>query len=203
MISQKINGSFMSAGILSAIAASLCCITPVIALFAGSSSIASNFSWLAPARPYLIGLSIAVLSLAWYQKLKVKKTDDCDCVSEEKPKFLNSKTFLLIVTIFAALMMSFPSYAKLFFPPNEKKEVVAEKSNIQSVELNIKGMSCVACEEEVNNELYKLPGIIQSTVSYKNRNAIVKFDISKTTVQKITGVVNSTGYKVTNQTIKN
>ncbi|HEU4634309.1 MAG TPA: mercuric transporter MerT family protein, partial [Flavisolibacter sp.] len=73
MISIKSSGTFSSAGVLSAIAASLCCITPVIALLAGSSSIAANFSWIEPARPYLIALSISVLALAWYVKLKPAK----------------------------------------------------------------------------------------------------------------------------------
>ncbi|RYE48387.1 MAG: heavy metal transporter, partial [Sphingobacteriales bacterium] len=49
MISIKSPGTYTSAGLLSAFAASLCCITPVIALLAGSSSIAANFSWIEPA----------------------------------------------------------------------------------------------------------------------------------------------------------
>ena len=73
------TGKLMSAGVFTAIAASLCCITPVIALIAGSGSIASSFSWLAPARPYLIGLTIAVLGFAWYQKLKPQPVDECGC----------------------------------------------------------------------------------------------------------------------------
>lgn len=62
----------MGAGLISAIAASLCCITPVLALVAGSSGIAAGFSWLEPARPYLIGITILVLGFAWYQKLKYR-----------------------------------------------------------------------------------------------------------------------------------
>ena len=86
MISIKSSGTFTSAGVLSAIAASLCCITPVIALLAGSSSIAANFSWIEPARPYLIGLSIAVLVFAWYLKLKPAKPNnmDCDCENNKE-----------------------------------------------------------------------------------------------------------------------
>ncbi len=70
MSTQKISGKFVSAGLLSAIAASLCCITPVLALIAGSSGIAASFSWIEPARPYLITVAIAALGFAWYQKLK-------------------------------------------------------------------------------------------------------------------------------------
>ncbi|MES2649364.1 MAG: heavy metal transporter, partial [Bacteroidota bacterium] len=46
MIGIKSPGTYTSAGLLSALAASLCCITPVIAFLAGSSSIAANFSWI-------------------------------------------------------------------------------------------------------------------------------------------------------------
>ena len=197
------NGKLMSAGVFTAIAASLCCITPVLALIAGSGSIAFSFSWIAPARPYMIGLTVAILGFAWYQKLKPQATDDCGCAVDEKPEFLQSKIFLLSVTLFAALMIAFPFYSKAFFPKKEKTSVVVEKSNIRTVELNIKGMSCEACEAEIDHEVNKLPGIIQSTVSYKNKNAVIQFDISKTTIKNITDAVNATGYKVINQTIKN
>ena len=101
MISIKSTGTFTGAGVLTAIAASLCCITPVIALLAGSGSIAANFSWIEPARPYLIGLSIAVLAFAWYLKLKPAKTNDmdCNCETTKKASFIQSKFFLGLVTV--------------------------------------------------------------------------------------------------------
>lgn len=102
--------------IITATAASLCCITPVLALIAGTSSIASTFSWIEPFRPYLITLTILVLAVAWYQKLKPKKQEiDCDC-EDEKPKFINSKKFLLLVSLFAGLMLAFPYYNQIFYP---------------------------------------------------------------------------------------
>jgi mercuric ion transport protein len=188
------NGKLMSMGVFTAIAASLCCIVPVLTLIAGSGAIASSFSWIAPARPYMIGLTIALLGFAWYQKLRPQATDDCGCVVDEKPKFFQSKNFLLSVTLFATLMIAFPFYSKAFFPKNEKTSVAVEESNIRKVELTIKGMSCEACEGEVNHEVNKLPGIVQSKVSYKNRNAVIQFDISRTTIKDITDAVNATGY---------
>ena len=70
---MKTDKKLIGAGLLTAIAASLCCITPVLALVAGTSGLASTFSWLEPFRPYFIGLTILVLGFAWYQKLKPKK----------------------------------------------------------------------------------------------------------------------------------
>jgi copper chaperone CopZ len=197
MKDNKASGSLLGAGVLSAVAASLCCITPVLALIAGSSGIASTFSWIEPARPYLIGLSIVVLAFAWYQKLKPVKADDCGCAVDEKPKFIQSKSFLFIVTIFAALMIAFPSYSKIFFPKTEKEVIIVEKSNIQTAEFKIKGMTCTGCEEEVKHEVNKLQGIIKADVSYQNTNAVIQFDNSKTNVAAIEKAINSTGYKAT------
>ncbi len=192
----------MGAGVLSAVAASLCCITPVLALIAGSSGIASAFSWLEPVRPYLIGITALVLGFAWYQKLKPQKEEDC-CAPNEKPKFIQSKTFLSIVTAFAILMLAFPYYSKIFFPSSEKQIIVIDKSNIQIAEFTIRGMNCEGCEEEVKHEVSKLNGIIKADVSYKNGNAQIQFDNSKTDIAEIEKAINSTGYTVTKSEIKN
>lgn len=197
MIPLKSTGKFTSAGVISAFAASLCCITPVIALFAGTSSIAATFSWIEPARPYLIGLSIIALAFAWYLKLKQQATDDCGCAVDGKPKFIQSKTFLLVISIFAALVIAFPYYSKIFFSKTEKQIVFVEKSNIQSAEFKISGMTCEGCTEEVKHEVNKLHGILKSEASYQNANAMVQFDNSKTSIAEITKAINSTGYTVT------
>ncbi|PZR24543.1 MAG: mercuric transport protein MerTP [Citrobacter freundii] len=199
MISLKSSGTFTSAGILSAIAASLCCIAPFVALLAGSSSIAANFSWIEPARPYLIGLSIAVLAFAWYGKLKPAKTNDteCNCETTRKASFLQSKAFLGIVTVFAILMMAFPLYAKVFYPKSTTTATeLAVVDNKQQVKFTIQGMTCEGCEEHVNNELSKVNGILAYKTSYATRSSLVTFNKSKVDVKTIEVAINKTGYKV-------
>ena len=196
---MEINKKLIGAGILTAISASLCCITPVLAVIAGTSGLALTFSWFEPFRPYFIGLTILVLGFAWYQKLKPKKQIDCNCETEEKPKFIQSKMFLGIVTVFAIVMLAFPYYSSIFYPKTEKQIIVVDKSNIQKVEFTISGMTCASCGEHVNHEVNKLTGIISSNASYENGNAIVEFDNSKTNIPEIEKAINSTGYSVTNK----
>lgn len=191
------SGTFTSAGVLSAIASSLCCITPVIALLAGSGSIAANFSWTEPARPYLIVLSTAVLALAWYAKLKPTKTNDmdCNCETTKKASFVQSKSFLSIVTLFAILIMTFPLYAKVFYPKHKMQEPsVAADTNKQQVSFTIQGMTCEGCEKHVNNELSKVAGVLAYKTSYANRSSLVTFDSSKAQAKTIAGAINKTGY---------
>lgn len=199
MTSIKSSGTFTSAGVLSAIAASLCCITPVVALLAGSSGIAANFAWIEPARPYLIGLSIAVLLFAWYVKLKPAKTNDmdCNCETTKKASFLQSKTFLGIVTVFAILMMSFPLYAKMFYPkPKAQAATLAMVDNKQQIKFTIQGMTCEGCEQHVNNELSKLAGVLAYKTSYATRGSLITFDSSQVDVNTIAAAINKTGYTV-------
>jgi mercuric ion transport protein len=193
---MKSESKLIATGLVAAITASLCCITPVLALIAGTSGIASTFSWIDPFRPYLIGLTILVLGFAWYQKLIPRKEIDCECDTDEKPKFIK---FLGIVTVFAIVMLAFPYYSGIFFPNIEKQIVLVNKSDIKTAEFMISGMTCASCEEHVNHEVNKLNGIINSKASYENGNAIVEFDATKTNETEIEKAIKSTGYNVTDK----
>ena len=193
-------------GIVAAIAASLCCITPLLALLAGASGAASSLSWLEPARPYLIGLAIAALAFAWYKSLSKTQNTECGpdgaCVVEKK-SFLASRTFLIIITIAAIALITFPYYANVFYPkPQPQNVIVVESNNIQSASFNIKGMSCKGCETEVNNELHKVAGVIDAQTFYDKGTSIVKYDKSKATIDQLKSAIAQTGYKVTNYSIK-
>ena len=190
---MKTENKIIGAGFFTAIAASLCCITPILALVAGTSGIASAFSWLEPMRPYFIGLTVLIIVFSWYQKLKTKKQLDCNCDTQEKSKFVNSKMFLVIITLFAALLLSFPYYSNIFYSNTEKKILVSNKTSSQKAEFTISGMTCASCEKHVNHEVNKLIGIINSNVNYTNGNAIVEFDNSKTSINKIEKGIKSTG----------
>ncbi|MCF6184387.1 MAG: mercuric transport protein MerTP [Bacteroidales bacterium] len=188
----------ISVGLLTAIASSLCCITPILALISGTSGIASTFSWTEPFRPYLIVITILVLAFAWYQKLKPKKEIKCDCEVDEKPKFMQTKLFLGLVTGFAVVMLAFPYYSSIFYSNNNQTEIITEKANIQTVEVGIEGMTCDACQNHINHAVNELPGIIKVTSSYQNANAVIEFDKTKTNLTEIKKSINSTGYKTVN-----
>ncbi len=194
---MKKDNKLIGAGLLTAFAASLCCITPVLALIAGTSGLASFFSWLEPFRPYFIGLSILVLAFAWYQKLKPKMEIDCDCETDEKPKFIQGKKFLGIVTAFAIILLCFPYYSGIFYSNTETQAIITDKSEIKVTEFKITGMTCSGCEKHVDHEVNKLSGIIGLKASYENGNAVIEFDKTKVEERAIVEAINSTGYEVT------
>ena len=200
MSTSDISSKSASAGLLAAIVASLCCITPVFSLLAGIGGIAATFSWMEPFRPYLITLTIGVLGFAWYQKLRPRTAEEiaCACEEDEKPSFWQSKKFLGIVTVFATLMLAFPSYSHIFYPNTTGSGVVADQdqTQIKLADFKIKGMTCTGCEEHVKHAVSALDGVLETTASYKDANAQIKYDGSVVDVSKITSAINSTGYTV-------
>lgn len=221
MKEDKTSSKLIGAGVVAAIAASLCCITPVLALIAGSSGLASTFSWLDPARPYFIGITILVIGFAWYQKIKPKKVDiDCDCEEdEEKKSFLHSRSFLLIVTVFSALMLAFPYYSGVFFPDNGKQVIIVDSSvnpelntdenvviidamNVAKIEFDIDGMTCEACNYTVQNAALEVPGVVDSKADYNTGKASVTYDKTKVNEEEIVYAINKTHYKVISEDIE-
>ena len=185
-------------GLFAAIAASSCCIPPVIALIAGVGGSASALSWMEPFRPYLIGLAVIAIGYAWYAYLKPKKADDC-CEVDAKPKWYQTKGFLIGITLFAAISISFPYYSHIFYPDNKKEVIVVNQSDIQTVNFDVKGMTCASCEEHVKHAVNELEGIVNVAASYEKTNAEVEFDNTKTSKEDIEKAINSTGYKVINK----
>ncbi len=195
---NKSNRKWLGAGLLTAIAASLCCITPILAIVGGLGGVASAFSWMEPFRPYLIALTIVVLSIAWYNTLKTKKSDiDCDCEEETKRKYINSKSFLLIITIVSAGLLAFPYYSGIFVPKQESKKVlIVNEKNLVEMKFTINDMACSACEAQINHNISNLKGVIKVNTSYKNKQSVVEFDTTKTKIQDIENAVDETGYTV-------
>lgn len=198
------SAKLVGAGIVTAISASLCCITPVLALISGAGGIASSFSWLEPARPYLLGITILVLSLAWYQKLKPRTIEEipCACEEDEKPSFMQTKKFLGIITVFAFLMMAFPYYGHIFYPKSDEEVFVISSDYTQEVKFIVRGMTCASCEEHLNHAINELPGILSVSANSEDGTANIKYDNSITDKVAITKAIDGTGYKVLGEVIK-
>jgi len=196
------NKKLIGAGVLTAVTASLCCITPVLALFAGASGVASTFSWIEPFRPYLIGITILVLTYAWYQKLRPisagasNQEIDCACDEDEKTSFWQSKLFLGIVTVFAVIMLAFPYYSYVFYPVKKANVIQNVQSNINESIYKVQGLTCESCDQHVEHEVSNLPGYLTVVSDFKTGLVKVKYDKTKSSEQDVIDAINKTGYKI-------
>jgi len=73
------------------------------------------------------------------------------------------------------------------------------KMREQDVIVQILGMHCPACAQRIEASLSKADGIIEVRVSYAAKEAFVKFDASKVSVEKIKAIIKRSGYEAVEQ----
>lgn len=181
--------------VLTALSASMCCVTPVLAIVAGTSSMATSFHWVEPFRPYFIATSVLVLGFAWFLTLRPKKEEECNCETPKKKSFFQSRMLLSAVTMISFLLITFPTYSKVFF--NNSEIILAQDQNkSKKLELTVSGMTCSACALHIESEVKKLSGVSFVKASYEKGSATIEYDEQKIKTDKIVEAINGTGYKV-------
>lgn len=64
----------------------------------------------------------------------------------------------------------------------------------QTVTLSVPGMTCAACPLTVKKALTRVEGVSKVEVSFEDRQVLVTFDDSKTSVQALTRASENAGY---------
>ena len=189
----------MGTAVFSAVSLKLCCWGPLLLTgVAGISGSSVYFSWLITLKPYLLVIAFLSLGLAFYQVYRKRKVDDCGNCETEKPSFFKSKFYLWLVAVFVVVMTLVSYYPQIFHPTVTKGIVVTNNTHIQSVKLNVEGMVCSGCEENINHSVNKLDGILGIKTSHLKGTSEIKFDTTKTSVREIKKVIKSKGYTIKN-----
>lgn len=67
----------------------------------------------------------------------------------------------------------------------------------EHVIIAIEGMHCSSCSSGITAMLKRTPGVTSADASYERKEAVVEFDPSRTSSEKIIEVINNLGYKAT------
>lgn len=175
-------------GVITAIVASLCCIGPVVVALIGVGSIGA-FSVFEAYRPYLIGLTVAILGLAFYltyRKREVKCEDDT-CKVESAGKW--NKVAVWFVTFIAAVAIAFP-----YFGVAPSSSINAAVQGKAIVTLSIEGMTCEACAKGIEGLLASIKGVRKANVEYEQGRAVVEYDPAIVQPQAFVDRINESGY---------
>ncbi|MBE2256833.1 MAG: heavy-metal-associated domain-containing protein [Ignavibacteria bacterium] len=68
-------------------------------------------------------------------------------------------------------------------------------SNADVVKIDLPSVQCSMCKKTIETALKKDAGVINANVDYKNKNATVEFDKSKTGKETIEGLIIAAGYQ--------
>ena len=190
--------SLTFASVIAAIAASVCCIGPIVAVGLGFSAtgLAAAFE---PVRPYLLGLTFLLLSFAFYRAYR-RAEENCATGVCERPVSRRAQMLVLwlgaaIVVLFAA----FPYYSgtvwKTLGPRFRTVAASTAETNSLAV-LTIDDLNCGGCVAAIQQTLSQLDGIRDVKFNYNDNTASVLFDGKRLTAQQIEAKVKAAGVNV-------
>lgn len=157
-------------GIIAAIVASLCCIGPILIALVGIGSIGA-FTVFESSRPYLIGITVILLGIAFYlvYKRREVKCEDGTCKIEDAGKW--NKIGVWSATFLAVVSIAFPY---LGVAPSAATNVAVQGKAI--ITLSIVGMDCKACAKGVEGSLASIKGVRKANVEYELGKAEIEYD---------------------------
>ena len=178
------------------LASRLCCIIPFIAIVSGIAGGATLFSFIEPYRPYLFLISASILGFGFYQEYNPKDMSQLrPCCNEntEKKSKLNRK-ILWTVAITSTLLFSFPYYSGIFIKTTNATAM--SNPTYQKIELQIEGMSCQGCGNNIMLNLSKINGIKDSEVAFETKKANITFEPGIISEKQIIQSIEEIGFTV-------
>src|SRR5258708_25309726 len=144
--SEVLQKATLGGSVLAAIAASLCCIGPLVAVLLGASGFAASAvfeKW----RPVFLGVTFTLLALAWYLTYrKLKAVCEAGSACATKPVAKWNKVVLWFATGVVLVTATFPSLSSAIVRGAQSNApVVVADENSAVLKVKIPSMDCAGC----------------------------------------------------------
>ena len=194
--SKALQKATLGGSVLAAITASLCCIGPLVAVLLGASGFAAAAvfeKW----RLVFLGVTFVLLALAWYltyRKPKAACEEGSTCATKPVAKW--NKVVLWFATGVVLVMAAFPSLSSAILRGTQSNApVLVTDANSAVLKVKIPSMDCAACALNIQSVLKKQTGVQQAQVSFDTKEAVVRYDATKLSPEKIIAAIDQTGFK--------
>ncbi|MFQ6605261.1 MAG: mercuric transporter MerT family protein [Fidelibacterota bacterium] len=191
------NKGLIAAG-LAALAASICCVGPLVLLGLGiGGAWVGTLTAFEPFRPYLMALTLIFLGYAFYKIYRQPKAEDCApgtyCANPKSDRI--NKITLWTVTVLILGLLAVPYLSPVVFA--DRKEPMAVNTNLREVVLDVPGMTCASCPVTIRKSLQRVDGVIEASASFEAKTATVRYDPSKISTRDLLKATRNAGYEST------
>jgi mercuric transport protein len=199
-------------GVLGALAASSCCILPLMLFSFGVSGVwIGSFTRLAPYQPYFIATTLLFLGCGYwlvYRSGMRACAKGETCARPLSNRIVKASLILATTSSPPRLVStsSLPSFSTLDWRAHMNRFVAhaafvtiivaspAAMAEDRTITLSVKNMDCAACPSIVKASLQAVPGVAKVAVSFKEKTATVTFDDAKADVNQLTSATTNAGY---------
>ena len=190
--------------VVSGIAASICCVVPLILLALGvGGAWASSLRFLDPYRPLFIALTLGFLGFAFYRAYRAP-TESCStdgsCATASPPRA--TRATLWIITPLILGLLALPYLTPHLFgggdtPQGGQARAPAGQTptaGTSPVVLKVDGMTCAACTVTVKKSLTALDGVTDASVTADPPRAVVAYDPARLSTDSLMKATAQAGY---------
>lgn len=194
------SGLLLTGSVIASLAASLCCILPVVAGVLGvSGSVAAAF--FAPWRPYLLAATFMLLGLGFFLTYTYRRrAQPCEVGSVcGRPSFGRwNRALLWLATMLVLLFAAFPYYGGWVVRAvgDRHLKAASARGSLSRVVLKIDGMDCPVCAGGLQNNLRQIPGVRRAEVSFQDKLARIDYDRAELDLARFEQAVRDSGFKV-------
>jgi len=190
--------AFVGASLAAAVAASLCCILPIVFALAGAGIVGAS-AFFAAWRPYLLGLTFLLLGIGFYFAYR-KPKQACEPGSACAIPSVNrsGRIGLWIASGIVLVVAAFPYYSEPvadLLLSSQDPALPSDAPRLEHASFAVEGMDCIACASAIEKKLEALDGVRSATVSYEQKRASVEFDADKVSVAQLEQAIQDAGYR--------
>ena len=153
---------------------------------------AGSLTAIEPYRPVFIVIALGFLAYAFYKVHAKPKAEACDiesyCANPKSDRV--NKVILWIVTFIIIGLFIFPNILPYF----QRTESVATTAQTERIVLQVDNMTCAACAVIVSKSLKAVDGVVDATVSFEEKTAIVRYDPRKSGIEDLIKASTNAGY---------
>ncbi len=185
---------------MAAVASSVCCILPVVAVVLGLGGFAAS-AYFEPWRPYLLAMTIAFLAFGVILTYRRSRQHTCEpgsqCACPSSGRW--NRVVLGFIAVLVIALMAFPHYSGSIaraFNKERKPASYAKASARAQATFNVEGLDCVGCAVMLEKNLLQTPGIYRAEVSFERRQAALDYDPRAMSLSQIGERITHFGFKI-------
>jgi mercuric ion transport protein len=186
----------LGGAVLAALAASSCCIGPLILAALGIGG-AGAFATLGAYRPYILAGTGVLLAGGFYLTYRNPKVaeggDACGC---ESPKPKANRAARLGLWTATALVVVFAAAPPLLAAVTHQGAIpVAAGQKVEQTVIHVGGMDCEACAAPIRTALTKVGGFHDLKLDLKGQAVTVTYEPAPGRLQAYVAAINDLGYE--------
>ena len=194
---KKTNFSWtLTGGVFAGLAASLCCVGPLLSLSLGLGSFAAS-AWFAQWRPVFLTVTFVLLGLAWYLTYRRPKVD-CADGSCARPPGKAARLSLWLGTLVALAAAIYPTLPAA----NHQINAAVVAAGDAKLSVLIPSMDCPPCAKGIEASLSRAPGVKQTAVDYDTKAAVLIYDPSVTSRDQLLALIDASGFPAERSSVK-